>query len=112
MTVPSDNTRPTGPLRRAKPESLISFSPHVDKFALIDPKSPPKRIGPVEFGELGRLVTVQCPRELDHVMRRAGGQWDPGGKRWLIELSRIGPVIRTLRRVADPLFRAAGISLE
>ena len=41
-------------------------------------------------------------------MRRAGGQWDPGGKRWLIERRRIGPVIRTLRRV----FSAAGISLE
>jgi hypothetical protein len=45
-------------------------------------------------------------------MRRAGGQWEPGSRRWLIERRRIGPVIRTLRRTTDPLFRQAGIGLD
>jgi hypothetical protein len=38
------------------------------------PEPLPARIGPCEFSELGRLVTVRCPRELADVMRRAGGQ--------------------------------------
>jgi hypothetical protein len=72
----------------------------------------PARIGPVEFGELAGLVAVRCPRELDDVMRRAGGQWEPGTRQWLIERRRIGPVIRMLERVTDPLFRRAGLTLE
>jgi hypothetical protein len=74
------------------------------------PLDAPARIGPVEFGELGKLVTVRCPREFDHLMRGAGGQWEPGTQ-WLIERRRIGPVIRTLERVTDPLFRRAGLTL-
>ena len=27
-------------------------------------------------------------------MRRAGGQWEPGSRRWMIEQRRIGHVIR------------------
>jgi hypothetical protein len=69
----------------------------------------PERIGPVTFGELAGMVAV---RELDHVMRRAGAQWEPGTRQWLIEPRRIGPVIRTLERVTDPLFRQAGMSLD
>jgi len=72
----------------------------------------PASIGPVQFGRLGRQVTVRCPRDLDQVMRRAGGEWDPGGRRWLIERRRIGPVIRELARTVDPLFRQAGIDLD
>jgi hypothetical protein len=72
----------------------------------------PARIGPVEFGELGKLVTVRCPREFDHLMRGAGGQWEPGSRQWLVERRRIGPVIRTLEKVTDPLFRRAGLTLE
>jgi hypothetical protein len=45
-------------------------------------------------------------------MRRAGGLWDPGARRWLIERRRIGPVIRHLERRADPLFRQAGMRLD
>jgi hypothetical protein len=44
-------------------------------------------------------------------MRRAGGAWDPGARQWLIERRRIGPVIRELERVVDPLFAQAGIRL-
>jgi hypothetical protein len=75
-------------------------------------KNIPAHVGPCAFGMLGRLVTVSCPRELDTVMRNAGGEWDPGSRRWLIERRRIGPVIRTLKRTTDPLFRRAGISLD
>jgi hypothetical protein len=31
---------------------------------------------------------------------------------WLIERHRIGPVIRTLQRTTDPLFRRAGLNLD
>jgi hypothetical protein len=72
----------------------------------------PTRIGPAEFSELGRLVAVRCPRDLDPVMRRAGGEWEPGTRRWLVERRRIGPVIRTLRSTTDPLFRHAGLALD
>jgi hypothetical protein len=73
----------------------------------------PQRIGPIEFGALGNWVTVRCPRDdYDILMRNAGGQWEPGSRRWLIERRRIGPVIRALDRNVDPLFRAAGIILD
>ena len=72
----------------------------------------PDRVGPVEFGELGRLVALRCPRELTHVVKHAGGVWEPGGRRWLVERWRIGPLIRALERATDPLFRRAGMSLD
>ena len=72
----------------------------------------PARIGPVEFGELGGMVAVRCPHEFDPLMRRAGGMWEPGTRRWLIERRRIGPVLRDLRHTTDPLFRRAGLDLD
>jgi hypothetical protein len=72
----------------------------------------PARIGPVEFDVLGRMVAVRCPRDLDPLIRKAGGLWEPGGRRWLIQRRRIGPLIRNLRRATDPLFRQAGIDLD
>ena len=72
----------------------------------------PARIGPAEFGRLGALITVRCPHDFDHLMRGAGGQWDPGNRHWLIERRRINPLVRALRRHTDPLFRQAGISLD
>jgi hypothetical protein len=72
----------------------------------------PARIGPCEFGMLGTLVAVRCPRDLDPLMRKAGGQWEPGSRRWLIERRRMGPLVRELRRATDPLFRRAGINLD
>ncbi len=71
----------------------------------------PSSIGPVVFGMLSRWVTVRCPRSYDELMRRAGGVWDPGARHWLIERRRIGPVIRELERIVDPLFAQAGIRL-
>ena len=72
----------------------------------------PTRVGPCEFGQLGNWITVRCPRELEPLMRQAGGQWEPGSCRWLIERRRIVPLIRRLERVTDPLFRQAGIDLD
>ena len=43
-------------------------------------------------------------------MQKAGGLWDPGGRRWLIGPQRMGPLIRSLRRSTDPLFRQAGMA--
>jgi hypothetical protein len=72
----------------------------------------PPRIGPAEFGTLGSWATLRCPREFDGMMRNAGGQREAGSRRWLIGRRRIGPVIRTLERTVDPLFRAAGPVLD
>ncbi len=72
----------------------------------------PPRIGPVEFGTLGGWITVRCPAEFVPLMRKAGAIWEPGGRRWLIEPRRIGPVLRAFRRETYPLFRHAGIDLE
>ena len=72
----------------------------------------PARIGPAEFSLLGKLVAIRAPRELDAIFRRAGGAWEPGSRRWLIERRRIGPVIRELRKATDTLFRKSGVSLD
>ena len=72
----------------------------------------PSRIGPAEFSSLGALVAVRCPHELDRLMKKAGGLWEPGSRRWLIGPRRINPLIRDLRRTTDPLFRRAGIDLD
>jgi hypothetical protein len=55
----------------------------------------PARIGPVEFAVFGRLVAVRCPQDFAHILQRAGGVWESGTRRWLMEGRRIGPVIRT-----------------
>jgi hypothetical protein len=38
----------------------------------------PACVGPAEFGELGRLVAVRAPRELDDIFRQAGGMFGAG----------------------------------
>jgi len=72
----------------------------------------PSRIGPVEFSLFEPWVAVRCPSEFEPIVRRAGGIWEPGSKRWLVERRRIGPLVRNLRRATDPLFRNAGMSLD
>ena len=57
------------------------------------PADLPVRIGPAEFTALGALIAVRCPRDLDPLMRKAGGVWEPGGKRWLIEPRRMKPLV-------------------
>ena len=79
-------------------------------------KSPvelPARVGPVELEQFGaRWVAVRCPAEFNELMRLTGGLWEAGSHRWLIDRRRINPLIRTLRRATDPLFRRAGIDLD
>ena len=58
----------------------------------------PEQIGPCQFGRLGLWITVQCPEELGPLMIRTGGTWDPGGRRWLFRLHRLGRVLCALRR--------------
>ena len=72
----------------------------------------PARIGPVEFSILGSIVAVRCPSDLVPLVEKAGGTWEPGSRRWLVRPRRIGPLIRNLHRVTDPLFRRAGIDLD
>jgi hypothetical protein len=72
----------------------------------------PFQIGPTEFSEAGRLVAVRCPRELAHILRRAGAIWEPDTGRWLVRRSRIASVVRALEAASDPLFRRVGISLD
>jgi len=53
------------------------------------------------------MVAVRCPHDLDTLMRKTGGVWEPGSRRRLIERRRINPLVRNLRRATDPLFRQA-----
>jgi hypothetical protein len=55
------------------------------------------------------MVAVRCPKELAHIVRRAGGVWEPGSRRWLVERRRVGPLIGALEAATDPLFRRAGL---
>jgi len=72
----------------------------------------PSHIGPAEFRILGAMAAVRCPQDLDPLMRKAGGMWEPGSRRWLIERRRINWLVRNLRRATDPLFRQAGMDLD
>jgi hypothetical protein len=72
----------------------------------------PARIGPAEFSPFGDFIAVRCPSNLAPLMRQAGGEWEPGGRCWLIRRRRMGPLIRNLRRATDPLFRRVGINLD
>jgi hypothetical protein len=84
-----------------------------DQAALAQDKPAiPARIGPVEFDPLGALVAVRCPSDFAPLVQKAGGELEPGSRRWLVERRRMGPLIRNLRRVTDPLFRRAGIDLD
>jgi hypothetical protein len=39
------------------------------------------------------MVAVRCSKELAHIVQRAGGVWEPGSRRWLVERRRVGPLI-------------------
>jgi hypothetical protein len=58
------------------------------------------------------MAAVRCPKELAHILKCAGGVWEPGSRRWLVDRRRIGSVIRALEAATDPLFRRAGLVLE
>jgi hypothetical protein len=59
------------------------LQPPIPREARLRP-AVPARIGPAEFSKLGAMVAVRCPQELDPLMRKAGGLWEPGSRRWLI----------------------------
>ena len=59
----------------------------------------------------GALVGVRCPSDLDPLMLKGDGLWEPGIGRWLIEPRRIRPLVCNLRRDTDPLFRV-GLDLD
>ena len=40
------------------------------------------------------MVAVRYPKELAHIVQRAGGVWEPGSPRWLVDRRPVGPVIR------------------
>ena len=44
------------------------------------------------------MVAVRCPRELAHIVQRAGGVWEPGSRRWLVDERCVRPLIVRLRR--------------
>jgi hypothetical protein len=71
----------------------------------------PDRIGPVELEQHGRLIAVRCPSDFADLLRRAGAQWDRGGRIWWIQQHRAGRLIRNLEARVDPLFRAAGLEV-
>jgi hypothetical protein len=58
------------------------------------------------------MKAVRCPQNFADILHRAGGVWEPGSRRWLLERRRISPVIRALQRATDPLFRRAGLTLD
>ena len=80
-------------------------------FPTARPRCDPRTRAPASSATLASFA-VRCPREFDVLMRNAGGQWEAGSRRWLIERHRIGPVIRTLQRTTDPLFRRASLNLD
>jgi len=100
----------------AQARDLSRFqSPSARKRAgrnLAAPADLPSHIGPAEFNILGAMAAVRCPQDLDPLMRKAGGMWEPGSRRWLIERRRINPLVRNLRRATDPLFRQGGMDLD
>ena len=54
------------------------------------------------------MVAVRRPQDFAPLMRQAGGMWEPGSRRWLVERRRVGPLIRNLRQVTDPPVPAGG----
>jgi hypothetical protein len=73
-------------------------------MARCSPPPLPARIGPVEFGELGRMAAVCCPKELAPILKHADDVWEPGSRRWAGRSAS--------HWAGDPLFRRAGLVLE
>jgi len=73
---------------------------------------------PATFCRSRRPERVRPPRRHSRPARARSGvpprrrHVGPGGRRWLLERRRLGPVIRALRQVTDPLFRHAGLPLD
>jgi hypothetical protein len=72
----------------------------------------PHQIGPCQLVELGALVAIRCPSDLDGILRRAGATREPGSRHWLLSPARAAKLVPKLRRSTDPLFRRAGLNLD
>jgi hypothetical protein len=72
----------------------------------------PHQIRPCQLVELGALVAIRCPSDLDGILRRAGATWEFGNRRWLLSPARAAKVVPKLCRSTDPLFRRAGLNLD
>ena len=73
----------------------------------------PMQIGPVRIDAfVGRLLIVVCPAEFAPLLRRSGGMWDQGTKRWMLLRERAPALIEALRDTTDPLFRQAGMNSD
>ena len=69
----------------------------------------PHQIGPCQLVELGALVAIRCPSDLDGILRRAGATREPGS---LLSPARAAKLVPKLRRSTDTLFRRAGLNLD
>jgi hypothetical protein len=72
----------------------------------------PCQIGPCQITQLGSLVAIRCPRDLDRIVGRTAATWEPGSGRWLVSPSRAAKLVPKLCRATDPLFRRAGLALD
>jgi hypothetical protein len=71
------------------------------------PPELPARIGPVELSPFGaKWMAVRCPSDLDPLMRKVGGLWEAGSRRWLIERRRLGPLAGSC---GGPPIRCSGV---
>jgi hypothetical protein len=48
-------------------------------------QAPQTHIGPTEFNEFADWVAGRCPFDLEPLVQKAGGIWEPGSKRWLVK---------------------------
>jgi hypothetical protein len=69
------------------------------------------RTSPAEASGAYRALRDRHPKELAHILQRAGAVWEPGSHR-PSQRPRIGPVNRALERATDPLFRRTGLNLD
>ena len=58
----------------------------------------PHQIGPCQLVELGALVAIRCPSDLDGILRRAGATREPGSRHWLLSPARAAKLVPKLRR--------------
>jgi hypothetical protein len=40
------------------------------------------------------MVAIRCPQDFVPILQWAGGVWEPGSHRWLVERRRVGPSLR------------------
>jgi hypothetical protein len=74
--------------------------------------TPPCPLASALLSSASSVAWWRCAARRSSRTSCAGGVWEPGSRRWLVERRRIGPVIRALEAATDPLFRHASLVLE